>query len=344
MKNKNLTGYLYFYLHLMTEIVCFYYLTNFLNLEFLSYVIPFIYDGLAFVPQSIIGYINDKYPKFSFSLMGIPLLIMGILLYIFKLPVYLSLIFITLGNAFIHVNGAEVTLRTSKGKLAPVAIFVSGGSFGVLIGKLIAKIVNPWFLIPLILSMIPFALLASYYQENTASDNLKYYKYANQKINPGLILFLMVLIVICRGYIGYGIPTSWNKTTFETILLFTFMGTGKALGGILSDKFGIRKVGILSVLISIPFLCFGDKIMALSLIGVLLFSMTMSITLGVIVSILNNNPGLSFGLTTIGLFLGTIPIFFIKINSLLINCSLIAIVSIICAFIFYKTIKEVSDG
>ena len=106
MKNKNLTGYLYFYLHLITEVVCFYYLTNFLNLGFLSYVIPFIYDGLAFVPQSIIGYINDKYPKFSFSLMGIPLLIMGILLYIFKLPVYLSLIFITLGNAFIHVNGA----------------------------------------------------------------------------------------------------------------------------------------------------------------------------------------------------------------------------------------------
>jgi MFS family permease len=137
---------------------------------------------------------------------------------------------------------------------------------------------------------------------------------------------------------GYGIPTSWNKSVLETILLFTFMGTGKALGGILSDKFGIRRVAILSTLGSIPFLVFGDKIMIISLIGICLFSMTMSITLAIILSILKNNPGLSFGITTIGLFIGTIPIFFIKLTFIY-NVIMIVVFSSICAYLLGTILK-----
>ena len=54
--------------------------------------------------------------------------------------------------------------------------------------------------------------------------------------------------------------------------------------------------------------------MIISLLGVMMFSMTMPITLAILVSVLKNRPGLAFGLTTIGLFLGTAPIFFIKIK------------------------------
>ena len=39
------------------------------------------------------------------------------------------------------------------------------------------------------------------------------------KLNPKLIVLCAVFIVIIRGYMGYGIPTSWNKTVFQTILL-----------------------------------------------------------------------------------------------------------------------------
>ena len=38
---------------------------------------------------------------------------------------------VSLGNCLVHIHGTELTLRSSPGKIAPAAVFVSGGSFGV---------------------------------------------------------------------------------------------------------------------------------------------------------------------------------------------------------------------
>jgi len=148
------------------------------------------------------------------------------------------------------------------------------------------------------------------------------------------------LVVIIRGYMGYGIPTTWNKTTIQAILFYFTMGFGKALGGIISDAFGIRKTVIISTVLSIPFLCFGDNVMIISLIGIMLFSMTMAITLGILVSALKDTPGLAFGLTTIGLTLGTFSIFFVNITDNIINISMIISMSLICTVILLKLLKK----
>ena len=324
------TGYLYFYVHFIVEIACFFYLSRVTNNSAFVWLVPFIYDGLAFVPQSIIGYISDKFPKINIGLIGVILLIIAYLIYCLTgLPIYVSLIILCLGNAFLHVAGAEDTLRSSDGKLSPAAIFVSGGSFGVVTGKLLARTaINPLFLLIGILTIIPFTLLSKTYITKSSSTNN--FNYVKDSLNPHVVIFIAVLVVIIRGYMGYGIPTSWNKTTLQLIIFFFTMGLGKALGGILSDIFGIRKVAIISCLLAIPFLCFGDNNMFISLIGVMFFSMTMAITLGILVSKLKKTPGLAFGLTTIGLFLGTAPIFFIKLN-MVGNIIVIIVASIICS-------------
>ncbi len=149
-------------------------------------------------------------------------------------------------------------------------------------------------------------------KKENGEDTLKEYNYHNPHIKSGILILLATLVVTIRGYMGYGIPTSWNKTVLQTILLYTFMGIGKALGGILIDTIGMRKTAIISVVVALPFLLFGDKIMIISLIGVMLFSMTMAVTLELLVSVLKRRPGLAFGYTTIGLFLGTVPIFFVR--------------------------------
>lgn len=324
------TGYLYFYVHFIVEVVCFFYLSRVMKDSAIVWLIPFIYDGIAFVPQSIIGYISDKHPKINIGLIGVILLIIAYLIYgLTNLPIYLSLIVLCLGNACLHISGAEDTLKSSNGKLSPAAIFVAGGSFGVVSGKLLAKTgLNPLFLLIAILTIIPFVLLSkTYINKDSKTDK---FDYVREDLNPALVILVAVLVVIVRGYMGYGIPTSWNKTVVQLVIFFCTMGLGKALGGILSDIFGIRKVAIFSTLVAIPFLCFGDNIMIISLIGVMFFSMTMAITLGILVSKLKKTPGLAFGLTTIGLFLGTAPIFFIKIN-MLSNIVIIIVASILCA-------------
>ena len=293
------------------------------------------------VPQGIFGYISDKFPKLKLDLIGILFLFIAYIILIFtKLNVFYSLFILCFGNCMLHISGAEATLKTSNGKLSPSAIFVSGGSFGVITGRLLFKFDLPiYFILFLILSMIPFAMLAKEYENESNNKELKH-DFVKDNISPTVILFVALFIVIIRGYVGYGIPTSWNKSILQNVLLFSFMGIGKALGGILSDTIGIRKVGILSTLVAIPFLSFGDNIMVISLIGVMFFSMTMAITLGMLASIFKKNPGLAFGYTTIGLFLGTAPIFFISVIGLTTNIILITISSIICSLLLVLTLKK----
>ena len=332
------TGYLYFYIHFVVEVVCFFYLSRVTHNSYFVWLIPFVYDGLAFVPQSIIGYISDKYPKINMGYIGVFFLLISYLIYgLLDTSVYISLVLLCLGNAFLHVAGAETTLKSSNGKLSPAAIFVSGGSFGVVTGRLLARSsINALLLILPIISIIPFIILGNSYIDE--EKDMKNFNYVKENINPKLVILIAVLVVIIRGYMGYGIPTSWNKTTIQLVIFFFTMGLGKALGGILSDIFGIRKIAIFSTLIAIPFLCFGDNIMLISLIGVMFFSMTMAITLGILVSVLKETPGLAFGLTTIGLFLGTAPIFFIKLN-MITNIIIIIVASIMCAILLGYILK-----
>lgn len=338
-------GYLYFYIHFVTEVICFFVLARIVGDGPFLWMAPFLYDAFAFVPQALLGYASDKFPKIKMGLIGTILLILGLILFSLNLPIgkYTALLIICLGNAAIHVNGAEVTLRASHGKLSHSAIFVAGGSFGVITGKLLGGIsLSHWIIAILGLTMIPFILLAEYYRSDADKEECpcKDFNYNNLKLSAGLTIILAVIVVITRGYMGYGIPTSWNKTVFQTILLYCSMGFGKALGGIISDLIGVRKTAIISTVGALPFLLFGDNYMIISLLGVLMFSMTMSITLGLLVSVLKDTPGLAFGLTTIGLFLGTAPIFFIKLTTTLANCIVITILTILCVFIVMKIIRK----
>ena len=251
-----------------------------------------------------------------------------ILLY-FNLNAILVILVLSIGNCMIHIQGAETTLRTSNGQMAPSAIFVSGGSFGVITGKILAmyNVPIPFVIIINLLMLIPIAICNKYVYL-IDDKNLEKYNFSNKNINSKVIITLAVFVVIVRAYMGYGIPTTWNKTLIQTILLYCSMGIGKAMGGILIDSIGIKKTAILSTIGSLPFLLFGNNVMAISLIGIMMFSMTMAVTLGLIVSEIKKYPGVAFGFTTIGLFLGSLPVFVFRINSILINCLMVTILTV----------------
>lgn len=328
-------GYLYFYIHLINEIACFYFLGSLIGNFTYLWVVSLLYDVLAFLPQGIIGYLCDKNKKIKIDLLGVFCLVLALLLLKINSIKYLSLIILCIGNSFIHVSGALKTIKCSNGKLSHSAIYVAGGSFGIIIGKILASLnISFWIIILIVLTTIPFILLSRTYQEN---DNYKKYSYHNDKLPLTVIIFLAMIVIIIRGYMGYGIPTNWNKSTLQAILLYSFMGLGKASGGILADQFGIKKIALLSAILALPFLILGNNYMILSLIGIMFFSMNMSVTLYLILSTLKNTPGLAFGLTTIGLFFGTLPVFFIQIKSVSLNSIIITLLTII-SFIILKII------
>ena len=331
-------GYLYGYVHFILEVVCFCFLSRVSN-SLIVWLIPFLYDGFAFVPQALIGYIKDKYPEFNEGLLGMILLFLGILLFCFTSICKFVLVFvIAIANACLHVEGAYNTLMSSNGKLSHSVIFVGFGAMGVITGRVLAKSSMPsWFLLPIILTMLPILLFGkNYVNKNSNCNNFNYVK---ENIDPFMVIVLATIVVIVRGYMGYRIPSAWNTMTIHTVILFITMGLGKIIGGILSDVFGVKRIANISTICSIPFLLLGNNNMIISLIGIMIFSMSMSITLAICVSVLKKNPGLAFGFTTISLTLGTIPIFFVTIESSVVNTIVILVLSIISFIILNYVLK-----
>ena len=337
---KNVIGINYFFIHFIIEVTSFYILTSYTKSN-LIWIIALLYDFLAFVPQGLFGYLKDKKVNLDFTILGLVLSTLALMLLYFKVNAIVVISIISIGNCLIHIEGAEETLRSSKGKMTPSALFVSGGSFGLITGKLLSKYnINIIYIILINLLMI-VPIIVSHKNKNLINDeNLEKYNFSNKKISNIKVIVLATIVVIVRAYMGYGIPTSWNKTVVETILLYCFMGVGKALGGIMIDKIGIRKTAFISTLGALPFLIFGNNLMIVSLIGIMFFSMTMAITLGLIVSVLKKYPGVAFGFTTIGLFLGSLPMFFMRIKSFYINCIIVITLTIVCVIILNKICRK----
>ena len=84
--------------------------------------------------------------------------------------------------------------------------------------------------------------------------------------------------------------------------------------------------------------------MIVSLIGILFFSMTMSVTVGMLVSVMRFAPGAAFGITTTGLFAGTLAAAIIRSDCLLTNCILIVISSALCALLASFILKPGTSG
>ena len=337
-------GFLYFYIHFVTELVCFYVLTAYVESPPIMWLIAFTYDMLAFAPQSLIGYLADKRKNIPFGLIGLCMLAAALILREIGFSTFIPLIVLCFGNACTHVAGAEITLRVSNGSLTHSAVFVSGGSFGVVAGKLMASAGWPvWPLLMMIASAIPFDILARMDLKDAVSDGdqpCEAFRYHDYRRSKYIVILLAVTVVAVRGYMAYGIPISWRKTTLQTVLLFSFMGIGKALGGVLSDIFGVRKTAVFSLLIALPLMLFGDNNMYISLLGVTFFSMTMAVTLAVLVSVLPRAPGLAFGFTTIGLFLGALPVFFVKVTGFWQNCVMLSVMTALCVACMYFTIRK----
>lgn len=306
-------GFVYSYVHFAVEVACFYFLFSRLSDSPLWWGFALLFDALAFLLQGFLGAFADMHPKVNYGLLGCLLILMSIIL-----PFdVLALITLGAGNAFAHIGGAQQTLKTSEGKITPTSIFVGGGSFGVIIGQLLGVMKkNILVLIPIVLILFSIFILVCISRQYEIKE--KEWKLdITTGLSDAVIIIIAFAVIAIRAYIGYAIPTEWKKTELQAILLFFIMGAGKITGGILSDTLGYYKTALISSVFALPFLLFGNSNMVLSLMGVGLFSMTMPITISILVSRFPKQPCFSFGVTTIALFVGTFPVFFIRPVTLL---------------------------
>ena len=277
-----------------------------------------LYNFIAFGLQMVIGAYCDEHRKFPSSALGCVLVLVAVLLS--PLAPWASLVTTAFGNAFFHVGGGIESLVHSGGKLYRGGVFVSAGAIGVVLGTLHGTKIgmsdfNPFLLIsPALLGVFCAVIcyIANKKYPNLEDCDIK--NAASEKIGIWLVLGLALLSVVIRSFGGTAIPMAW-KTTMKLGLVSGFAAfLGKFFGGFAADLFGAKRTGIISLLASLPFIIFGSGNMVVSVIGIVLFNITMPITLGIVAEKLPKNPGIAFGLTTAALLLGAVPSFFVMIS------------------------------
>ena len=344
MRYKNLIqGVDYFIVHVLVEIVCFTILYNYFTQNgVLIFLIALLFDTFAFVTQGFMGELNAHHKTLDIGSIGTLLMLIGLLMITGNSGIInvLGIVIMATGNAFLHEAGAISTTIVSEGKLFHSALFVAGGSFGVITGQTMGNygVSKFWMLIPL--ALIEIIVLSS--NHRWLKKDVTYPKFDLVDTNNNGIVFICLaalIVTTCRSFIGYAIPISWKKELWQSFLLFGMMGFGKAFGGYLSDKFGAKKVGVLSTLGCIPFLLIGNNFMIISILGVFCFSLTMSITFGMLLSVIKENPGVAFGVTTVGLYIGILPVFIFGKFETILSDIVIVILSLLSAYLLNKCLK-----
>jgi MFS transporter, FSR family, fosmidomycin resistance protein len=119
-----------------------------------------------------------------------------------------------------------------------------------------------------------------------------------------------MLSIAIRSTVGMG--DSWQLPKSTTLLIGIPVAAfaGKALGGWLSDRLGWIAVSVVALLASAPLIAWGGAHLYVLLAGLLLFQMTMPVTLAATARAVPGKPATAFGLTTLALVAGALPTFF----------------------------------
>lgn len=327
--------------HWLTDATCAALLFTIYSRHLLSGSVLFyaviIYNLLAFGLQPLAGHITDciRNPRGT-ALAGLALTgIAGLFFLSYPIP---AVVLAGIGNALFHIGGGTVSLNLTPQKTTAPGIFVAPGDIGILTGTLIGKsgvYINPWlyFAVLVFVCILMRKVNEPVYDYKIKTGNCQYFK---------LTLVLILMAITIRSFVGIALAFPWKSHLDLLIILTVAVSLGKALGGVLGDRYGWMRIGVGGLLLSIPLLVLGTQIPALGILGFLLFNMTMSITLVVTSNLLPGRPGYSFGLTCMAIIIGALPGFFPFLKRWA-NEEIIVYVIILSAICLYAGLRLYSE-
>lgn len=260
-----------------------------------------LYNLLAFAMQMPLGLLADILKKNRlFSLLGISLV--GICC-LFPNRSFVDVCLLGLGNGLFHIGGGLDVMDRHPNLAGPLGAFIAPGALGVYLGTVLGKGGRGTF--PVLTALL-WSLVAILLCRKKAGHIAKAPVKLPEKVIllPALLLFL---VVVLRS-VGGAVSLPWRSGPLSLVAVCAII-LGKMLGGVLSDRLGPIPVSICSLCLSAALFCFADH-PAPGLLALLLFNMTMPITLFVLSKMMPNAKGLAFGLLTFALFLGFLPSFF----------------------------------
>ncbi|MDR2854537.1 MAG: hypothetical protein LBV40_00020 [Methanomicrobiales archaeon] len=271
-----------------------------------SYLCVLFYNFCAFAMQMPLGIIADKINRNSFfAIFGCVLV--GLAYGFVHIPIA-AVIIIGIGNAMFHIGGGIDVLNISDKKLAPLGIFVAPGAFGIYYGAMLGKGSDlSAIFIPLALIAVAALIFISYRaQRETYPKNATFSLDGIHSLHIPIAISCLFCVVFLRSFVGLELDFPWKGIGYFGTVLVCAVVFGKIIGGFAADRFGVAKTSFFSLGIATTLFLF-PMIPLAGATAVLLFNMTMPITLWALVKTLPGAKGFAFGLLTFGLFLGFLP-------------------------------------
>ena len=294
--------------HFIIDFSCAYFLFSLISGTKQWLLCLLTYNFCAFALQMPIGIIADKINKNRFfAAFGCLLILISP---IFDSAPVILCITAGLGNALFHIGAGRDVLCQSEQRFSALGVFVSPGAAGLYFGMYLGK--RAAIPISLVLaSLLLFAVLIIFIIP-LLYDNLRFRSESfNLSLNNGksiLLITLCLFLVVCtRSYTSMSLSFPWKGEGHLALILTSAVVLGKASGGFLADRFGAFRISYISLSLCVLLSLFYNTPVC-GIISVLLFNMTMPITLGAISKLFPSALGFGFGLLTFGLFLGFIPI------------------------------------
>lgn len=309
MKKKIVS--IYSLIHFVVDLACAILVTNLVTQKMGQganlFVAVVIYNFFAFAMQLPIGVIADRVNK-NALLSAIGCLIVAIAFAFSNLGIIACLV-AGIGNSLFHVGGGIDVLNISDKKAALSGIFVSTGAMGIFLGTKSSSIgFNKYYIVilSLIFAAIVLFILYNQIKEKVKNEEMIIPELTSRKMTA---IICLIFTVVVRSYVGFILAFDW-KSSFALALTATFAVVfGKMLGGIIGDKIGLKKISLISLGISAILFIFAFNNWICGTLAILLFNMTMPITLSSLSNLLPKNKGMAFGLLTFALFIGAIPVF-----------------------------------
>ena len=263
------------------------------------YSVYYIYNTFAFSTQCLAGLLTDRFGHCR--ILGPVACIWVALCGLLPIQPVLEAVLIGLGNSLFHVAAGSEVLEQSEGKAAPLGLFVAPGALGIFAGKAFPELRT---VLCCLLILCGLWLFRENSHSGTGAD-IQRIKDENSKNH--LIPALLLLLAVMTRAIGGAVAGSSGQTAlWMSFLVVLCVFAGKSLGGILSDRFGICRLAVISIPLAALLILISDRSFATGAAGQFLLNLSMPVTLFLIYRCLPNAPGFSFGLAASVLWPGTL--------------------------------------
>lgn len=288
-----------------------------------AYCIIVLYDVLAFGTQPLTGRWVDGRGACPYGLtLAVCLLAGGVLVGLLPISQTLFMavmgsILLGMGNSFFHVYGGKYVAVVSRHDIRAMGVFVSTGAVGLTIGLGFSSqvLMTVFFLFLLALSVLHLCCAdnpkPAWSQGRRKIISAEARPTSAPPMSASLLLYLscLMMVVAGRACIGECVPSLRTSipsmsAQLTMVVVSVIVMVGKAAGGFLSKRWGVRNVFTVSMLLSATFFLMCPWHDGFVLATLLLINLSMPCTLYFATKAVPGREGWAFGLLAMALLPG----------------------------------------